>query len=598
LKKLYRLSFGLLAAQSAVAALFVWRFSYPARIIPFHLATALAVQTLFFYVLLIFAALPAPALAAIAITFAVTGYIVGFSLLYAIDFATNSSWGAHVNAVLLERGGAHLYGLYEVFPGLTLCVLGGFIVYTVILFVLFLRTGERLYSELSSLRSRAGILLPLVYGTLFGIAFLNSYDGYTMGWWNGEPVAALLQYDTSGFVSTPQRVALSVREKEARDNYPKNLSFEKRNIVLIVVDDLRPDRMQVYGYNRPNTPFLKSLDETGHLYKYTGDTSPCPESLCGIMSIFTSKDYAHMSHVSFGLHALLRTQGYRVSFLLSGDHHWYGLAKFYGQDIDFYRDGRSECPFGINDDRCVLQYLDELPDAGGTPQLTAFHLMSVHAVGVQLPEWKKWTPASRLRVPGIKAPSDEIENGYSNGILQADHFIEEIFRKLREKNYLNDAVVLVTADHGEGLGEHGLYGHATEPYYNLLNVPLLIFDERQSFAPDNRHASAMDIAPTICDLLGIPASDTWQGFSLRRPPPEERITVHQTTGSAPWMSLLQSQKGDLHQLIVSPSGEKLMFDLRSDPKSLLNLTGSEPARTQQMSDALEKYRSDWGLPQR
>ena len=130
----------------------------------------------------------------------------------------------------------------------------------------------------------------------------------------------------------------------------------------------------------------------------------------------------------------------------------------------------------------------------------------VHILGKRLPEYRRWYD------PANPAYADK----YHDGILQADALIAKIFAALRERGLLEDAVVAVTSDHGEALGEERQLGHGGPPIDAVVRVPLLIFDS-EGFPYDKRPlASVTDLAPTLLDRIGAPIPEHWTGVSLAR----------------------------------------------------------------------------------
>lgn len=572
---------------------FVFWFGYPSRIIFLHMALTLPLLVMLFVLTgLLFKVAErfSPAVATFVVVLAATAYSASFCLFYALNLATNYGWGSHITLTLLASSVAQVRGLWQIFPLQLSLIAAGLALFVGFLLLLYSRVApyvvpllESVPSPAKPMRRYAFLAVFLLYLVAVVSSLLRNYDLDTMGLWQGEPIVSLLQEECSGyFVASPERVTTSVEERGIRADYP-HPSFNKRNVVIITVDGLRPANMQVYGYGRNTTPFLQSLKEQGHLRVVKESNSPCPESVCGIMAIFTSKDLLHTSHAAFGLHSLLHDQGYRISFLLAGDHHWYGLSKFYGQDIDLFRDGRSESPYGINDDRRVLRFIDELPTAEG-PQLLSFHLMSAHIVGNELPDMQHFLPASKARFTSNPDNAQALINGYDNGVLQADYVISQIFAKLSAKRYLDDSIVVITADHGEGLGEHGYYGHIKYLYQEFLNVPLLIYDQRPTNYQNLEYGSSMDIAPTVLDLLGLPSPSTWEGRSLLLPP-TERLTLHLTPG----MSAILARDGASYYSYIragdpsAPALREELYDLRADPKEQQNLmTSARPSLVQQL----------------
>ncbi|MEN9559035.1 MAG: hypothetical protein RLZZ502_246, partial [Pseudomonadota bacterium] len=111
-------------------------------------------------------------------------------------------------------------------------------------------------------------------------------------------------------------------------------------------------------------------------------------------------------------------------------------------------------------------------------------------------------------------------NYYDNGVRQADAMIESILQILKNKGYLEKALVVITADHGESLGEHQRYGHVEGVFEPMLHIPLLF--QRIGFAGTpvsafrNGPNSQVDVAPTIMQELGLPSPATWQGTALQK----------------------------------------------------------------------------------
>ena len=165
------------------------------------------------------------------------------------------------------------------------------------------------------------------------------------------------------------------------------------------------------------------------------------------------------------------------------------------------------------------------PRGTGDPVMIQFHLMSAHLLGSRDPATAKYTPAASYLFLASRGdavdgrPSEQATNYYDNGVLQADAVIREILDALERKGYLQNSVVAITADHGEGLGEHGLYQHANSVHEEVLRIPfiLLSYGYRATGAFDGRVASQVDIAPTLLAEAGIPLPATWKGRPLQQP---------------------------------------------------------------------------------
>ena len=167
--------------------------------------------------------------------------------------------------------------------------------------------------------------------------------------------------------------------------------------------------------------------------------------------------------------------------------------------------------------------------------------------------------------------SNEIAiNDYDNSILQADDLIGEILGILQDRGYLQNAVVVISADHGEQLGERGLFGHGTSLDGESLNVPLIIVDPTLSRAHRLPYARQIDIAPTVAACLGLSPPPSWEGESLLTTTPAE--SFHQTMVSQPLEAVIwRSTQGTYKYVFDTVSRSESLFELDQDPAELSNL---------------------------
>ena len=387
-------------------------------------------------------------------------------------------------------------------------------------------------------------------------------------------------WDLQGHAIDPLSAGrLDRQEEAARAAYGPAPGADRRNVVLIVVDALRPDHMGVYGYPRDTTPNLSRLDSVGMVRKAPAVHAVCASSSCGLVALASSK-YVHQFHTRpMTLQEVLKRHGYRVHLVLSGDHsNFYGLKLAYGE-VDSYLDGATARGM-MNADRVVLDGLARFPDWDGVPVMFQFHLMSTHALGKREPASQRFQPASTYLRPEGRG-RDGAQRGinyYDNGVYQADATIHELLQLLERKGYLHDALVAITADHGEALGEHGHYVHAANVREASLRIPLLLisFGNYEKRAIDSHPlASQVDVAPTILAELGIPPPATWSGVPLQTPVARE-FTHFQERAH---VGLVDHR--DPPRLwkywIDSASREEHAYDLSVDPGEETNLIAQVPA---------------------
>ena len=184
-----------------------------------------------------------------------------------------------------------------------------------------------------------------------------------------------------------------------------------------------------------------------------------------------------------------------------------------------------------------------------------------------------------------------IEDLYAGEVLSCDQTIRALFAELERRELLKNAIVVITADHGEELLDHGDVGHGKTLYNEVIQIPLLILASNQRERV-NIHdlASLVDVAPTVLDLAGISPPPSFEGHSLR--PAMHQVPVTQRalgilrnllqrsdvrdTAYSELSKLadpqhteaprhLQSVVAGTHKLIVGADGSKEAYDLASDP---------------------------------
>lgn len=391
------------------------------------------------------------------------------------------------------------------------------------------------------------LAISITSGTCAAIAFISP------GSLLGEPISSFFKLSkiSNALQLDSSRLAALLEDKISRAEYPVRPKFVHKNVVLVISDSLRADRMGVYGYHRDTTPFLSKLWKEGKLHRVDMALSTCSESFCGIASTLASRPFHQISSYNFKLHSLLRSLGYRVHFYLSGDHRaWNYLWDFYGDDIDVLHDHKAMKAQDANEDRNLLGELERLEFSSDRPSFFYFFLMSSHAASTKYSEFEVFSPArfERMRLLSFwneirdtrrlegkviserSLEADELaalSNRYDNGVLQADSVMERVFHVLTTKGYMKDTIVVIIGDHGDGLGEHGHVGHTRYLYQEDIHIPFLIYDADPHAYKTKAFGTQLDVAPTIIDRLGLPVPASWQGRSLLQAP-SPNVTLHQT----------------------------------------------------------------------
>ncbi len=401
----------------------------------------------------------------------------------------------------------------------------------------------------------------------------------------GEPVALTFfpiqaTRSISGDVIDKSTIEnLDLIEDAERSAYKINPGADRKNLVLIVVDALRPDHLGIYGYARDTTPNLRVLQESGAMRHLSGVRSSCSASACGLLSIASSKFVHQFSNRPFTLQQVLRLHGYRFHMIMGGDHtNFSGLKELYGP-ADSYFDGSQAHGYFNNDDQLVIDRTKSLAPWDGQPVIIQFHLMSAHLLGKRHDASIRFLPSGSYAPPRYR-PAELVEraiNFYDNGVIQADSIIQELVTTLQSKGYLQNSLVVITGDHGELLGEHGLFGHASSVREEALRIPLvfLSFGYVPVEFPDNRRpASQVDIAPTILEEFGMTRPATWVGVPLQKT--ETRDYSYFEQGNHVGLINYRDRLNIWKYWIDKLSKEQHAFNLSIDPGERANAIDSLP----------------------
>ena len=335
------------------------------------------------------------------------------------------------------------------------------------------------------------------------------------------------------------------------------------NFVLVVVDTLRADRLHFAGYAKEITPNFDALRAESTYFPNAHATSSwtLPSTISLLVSQVPSRhgvDWSSSSLVDAEQTTLVellhdagyRTGGWNANLLLTeGRGFNQGFDSFeVVHHPEWYRGipGNSPHAFASGADLTsrALAWLEERPlSKDDVPFFLYLHYMEPHtpflcpAVAGDACRPTAETLNRRL-VQGkwgfTASQSGLIQELYDADVRRMDETLGRLYRDLKERGFLENTWLIVTADHGEMLGEHDLYVHGRALYEETVRVPLLsaAFSRRGRETP----ISLIDVAPTILDLAGIEPPPSFDGRSLRsaleevplhvRPVVAELLPVH------------------------------------------------------------------------
>ena len=364
------------------------------------------------------------------------------------------------------------------------------------------------------------------------------------------------------------------------------------NVLLITLDTTRADHLGCYGYEAIETPNIDRLAAEGTLYErcYT----PVPITLPSHLSILTGTyPVYHGVHENAGFYVapeldtlpeILKRRGYDTAAFVGA----FPLDSQTGLDqgFDLYDDNY---PSSLEEGKhpSLRGFFDERPAAEVVRPAMAW-LDQRGAAPFFL--WTHFFDPHQPQIPPSPYRERYASVLYDGEIASVDEAIGRLIERLEERGFLDRTLIVLTADHGEGLGEHGELTHALLLYSQTIRVPLIV---RDPGGPAGERVAApvatVDILPTILDRLGLEVPAAVQGDLL--PPTNATATPRRKIFSETLYGALLQGWSPLERLTVEdwmlihgPSPQ--LYHLGDDSQELHNLADSDPERLKAMRGAL------------
>ena len=188
--------------------------------------------------------------------------------------------------------------------------------------------------------------------------------------------------------------------------------------------------------------------------------------------------------------------------------------------------------------------------------------------------------------------------GYFANISYIDDKIGELISVLERTRMLDDTIILFCSDHGEMLGERGLWFKMCF-YEGSARVPLLIAGPGIAPQRIDTPVSNLDILPTLCDLAGIdmsaiaPWTDGMSLLPLMRGEQREAPVLMEYAAEGSYAPMVAIREGR-HKFVHCEIDPPQLFDLESDPRELTNLAG-DPQHAGLVDDFMQKVRKRWDM---
>jgi arylsulfatase A-like enzyme len=373
---------------------------------------------------------------------------------------------------------------------------------------------------------------------------------------------------------------------------------EPPNIFLIVIDTLRADRLGAYGNAKGLTPFIDQLAAQGTVFTsaYAPSSWTCPS----VASLFTSR-YPSQHRVSAFESVLaddetsLAESLQALNYDAAGFSANFRLTAELGYAQGFNRWGAEYRGTKIRGDYLRAQVKGWLEREHPSPALLFLQYMEPHAP-YEPPEPYR----GRFQIAGdnaaVQAVNDKLRQQmrlinpeirllmslYNGEVASVDAQLQQLFLLLEQQGLLTNAIIVITADHGEEFREHGLMGHGKSLHNETIRIPLIIVAPGYAGGRVvDQNVSLIDIAPTLLELVGLPPEPTFEGRSLvpllRGPSRVAALFVGEAEPPDVIVELLKhTDQYDLRRhtdglirrstkLLVNPAGQTTAYDLASDP---------------------------------
>ncbi len=376
---------------------------------------------------------------------------------------------------------------------------------------------------------------------------------------------------------------------------------DEKNLLFITIDCLRADRVGAYGYERPTTPTIDRIAAEG--IRFAHAYTAAPMTLPSLPQIFTSTVFPKPESKTW-VSPLVEAGVPAAAFV---NNVWLVLWL-----------ARKAVPFDLttSGDLMARRMVDEsiawVDRQRGTRFALYMHFLDIHTPYAAPTEYARRfaDPAYQGRIPDTFGDVDLANSGqlderdrrhvaalYDGNLRYIDDQLARLFAHLRERGLLDRTVVVISADHGEELWDHGRFFHGQSLYDELLHVPLIVRlpgAERAGTVVD-RQVRSIDIAPFLVERAGFARPEGFTGRSLSEAiehpgEPADPLVATATMGQFPTRYGLRTPE---HKLIETiDTATRQLFDLEHDPAEKADVLAARPEVADALGTRLDAAREE------
>ena len=401
------------------------------------------------------------------------------------------------------------------------------------------------------------------------------------------------------------------------------------SVVLISVDTLRADALSAYG-GVVWTPTFQRLADQGAVFEHA--FAPTPATAPSHATLFTGQEVQRhgvlrngesLPDTAMTLAESFRERGYQTAAFVSsyvldprfgwgqGFDHFDAVLPATGSTLGkeapypgaFWAAQRFE---GFDrranaTTRAAIGWVEQTTE----PFFLFVHYFDPHAPYVPPETFAERAADTRFTLEGrdVKGLSptqlEKLVRQYHGEVLYVDDSLAALLDAV-DRRTGDTALVVVTADHGEGLGQHRWLEHATNLYDEQIHVPLMV--RWPGEVPAGRRIATpvglIDVAPTVLELAGIESTAPRDGRSLAasirgsvEPPPRPTLGVRRLVDDPPgWgPGVKLPVRDDRWKYVFSSDEPHELYDLAADPGEQHNVAGSQTERASAMREMIEKH---------
>lgn len=389
----------------------------------------------------------------------------------------------------------------------------------------------------------------------------------------------------------PQAEPKPAAQKEEPEE-PKEKRPEKPlNVLLLTIDALRSD-MPWTTYEKPIAPNLTELAKQSVVYtKHRSVSSYTAQTVATMMTgkyastlYRTGLFFTNYFDSNDWITETMQEKGVRTMAVHA--HLYFDRAPGLKQGFDIYNmvpglTWNAQTDESITSQKAIPAMIELLKDPKNTKgQFFLWsHLMDPHDEYIKHEESPDFGKDNRGR--------------FDSEVWYTDMWLGKLFEFCKKQPWWEHTAVIISADHGEAFGEHGMYKHAFEVWDVLTRVPLLVKTPGAEHKVIDEPRSHIDLAPTIMDLMKLPALEGFQGESLvpeiyseEEPKSREPILLElaEDSNNPARRAIIE---GDYKLIVFDTGWKKMLFNLEKDPGEETDLSSEMPEKVEELEKKLK-----------